>query len=64
MIEAVQFLRLSILPLNCAFFRIEPDGLKDRGQGGDEVFQPGREIGLNQMQEKVIHKTWILDAML
>ena len=32
----------------------EPDGLKDRGQGGDEVFQPGPQIGLASAEVVVV----------
>lgn len=34
--------------------RIEPDGLKGRGQGRDEVFQPDREIGLASTEVVVV----------
>ncbi len=54
MIPEAQVLRLGLRPLHSALFGSEPDGLKDRGQGGDELFQPGREIGLASAEVIVV----------
>ena len=54
MIEAAKVLRLGLRPLHSTLLGSEPDGLKDRGQSGDEVFQPGRQISLASAEVVVV----------